>query len=169
MTRLTAAVEWLLFASRFLLVPIYVAMILLLGMLVLFFLLDIAHALPELLQMTEKGLLILTISLIDLSLAANLVVLVVLSGYENFVSSIHPVGDDSRPEWLTKIDFSGLKLRLLGTVTVIAAVHLLASFLEIGQQDDRNLGWQVLIVVVFAGLGLIFAATDWIGSKSHKD
>jgi uncharacterized protein (TIGR00645 family) len=166
MKRVTLAIESVLFASRFLLVPVYIAMILLLGMLVFFFLLDIAHALPDLLRMTENNLLILTLSLIDLSLAANLVVLVVFSGYENFVSSIHLSETTSRPEWLTKIDFSGLKLKLLGSMTVIAAVHLLASFLELDQQDDRNLGWQVGIVVVFALLGLIFAITDKIGDKN---
>jgi len=164
--RLTGAIEAVLFASRWLLVPVYIAMILLLGMLVFFFLLDIAHALPDLLRMTENNLLILTLSLIDLSLAANLVVLVVLSGYENFVSSIHLSEGDRRPDWLTKIDFSGLKLKLLGAMTVIAAVHLLASFLELDQQQERNLGWQVLIVMVFAVLGLIFAVTDWISNKT---
>jgi uncharacterized protein (TIGR00645 family) len=158
------AIETVLFASRWLLVPIYLAMILLLGMLVFFFLLDIVHALPDLLKITENNLVILTLSLIDLSLVANLVVLVVLSGYENFVTSIHTTGADRRPEWLTKIDFSGLKLKLLGSITVIAAVHLLGNFLEVGQQDDRNLGWQVLIVVVFAVLGLIFAITDRAGA-----
>jgi uncharacterized protein (TIGR00645 family) len=159
------AIENILFASRWLLVPIYLAMILLLGMLVFFFLLDIVHALPDLLKITENNLVILTLSLIDLSLVANLVVLVVLSGFENFVTRIHLAGNDRRPEWLTKIDFSGLKLKLLGSITVIAAVHLLASFLEVGQQDERNLGWQIAIVVVFALLGLIFAATDKISEK----
>ncbi len=161
------AIESVLFASRWLLVPIYLAMILLLGMLVFFFLLDIAHALPDLLSMTENNLLILTLSLIDLSLGANLVVLVVLSGYENFVTTLHTGGNDSRPEWLTKIDFSGLKLKVLASITVIAAVHLLASFLELDQQDERNLDWQVLIVVVFAVLGLIFAITDRIGGDRN--
>jgi uncharacterized protein (TIGR00645 family) len=164
MNRVTTAIEAILFASRWLLVPVYIAMILLLGMLVCFFLIDLAHALPSLRRITENNLLILTLSLIDLSLAANLVVLVVLSGYENFVSSIHPSENGSRPEWLTQIDFSGLKLKLLGSMTVIAAVHLLSSFLELDNQDDRNLGWQVGIVIVFAALGLIFAITDKIGT-----
>ena len=162
MKHVITAIETILFASRWLLVPIYLAMILLLGMLVFFFLLDIAHALPDLLRMTENNLLILTLSLIDLSLGANLVVLVVLSGYENFVTSLHTSGGDSRPVWLTKIDFSGLKLKVLASI----AVHLLASFLELDQQDERNLDWQVLIVVVFAVLGLIFAVTDRIGDRS---
>jgi uncharacterized protein (TIGR00645 family) len=164
MKRVVAAIEAVLFASRWLLVPIYLGMVLLLAMLVVFFLLDLVHAIPGLLQMTENNLVILTLTLIDLSLAANLVVLVMLSGYENFVSGVG-VAEDSRPDWLTKIDFSGLKLKLLGSITVIAAVHLLGSFLEAGQ--DEHLGWQVLIVLVFALLGLIFAVTDRIGGNNH--
>jgi len=159
-------VETLLFAARWLMVPIYLAMILLLGMLVVYFLSEIAHALPLLLQMPEKDLVFLTLSLIDLSLAANLVLLVILSGYENFVSRVHLPENDTRPEWLNKIDFSGLKLKILGSITVIAAVHLLGDFLE-GAQQDSMFAWQILAVVIFALLGLIFAATDRVGGNNH--
>jgi uncharacterized protein (TIGR00645 family) len=164
MNRIIHLIESVLFAARWLLVPVYLAMILLLGMLVVFFLEEILHAMPTLLQMTENSLIILTLSLIDLSLAANLVVLVILSGYENFISRLAIAENDNRPEWLTQIDFSGLKLKLLGSITVIAAVHLLGSFLEIGQQADRDLLWQVVIVFIFALLGLILAITDKYGS-----
>ncbi len=168
MKRVVAAIERILLASRWLLVPIYLGMVLLLGMLVFSFLVDIIHALPKLLQMSENNLVILTLSLIDLSLAANLVVLVVLSGYENFVTSIGSSAEGNAPIWLTDINFGGLKLKLLGPITVIAAVHLLASFQEVEQQEERELGWQVLIVVVFAMLGLIFAITDRIGSDGEN-
>ncbi len=82
MNRIVALIEAVLFAARWLLAPIYLAMILLLVMQVIFFLNELAHAIPNLLQMTESNLVILTLSLIDLSLSANLVVLVILSGYE---------------------------------------------------------------------------------------
>ncbi len=166
MKRVITLIEGILFSARWLLVPVYLAMILLLGMLVLYFLLELAHALPSLLQMSEKDLIFLTLSLIDLSLSANLVVLVILSGYENFVSRVHLAENDNRPEWLSKIDFSGLKLKILGSITVIAAVHLLGDFLE-GARADSAFGWQVVIVVVFALLGLIFAITDRVGNGNH--
>jgi uncharacterized protein (TIGR00645 family) len=159
-------VETLLFAARWLMVPIYLAMIILLGMLVVYFLSEIAHALPLLLQMPEKDLVFLTLSLIDLSLAANLVLLVILSGYENFVSRVHLPENDTRPEWLNKIDFSGLKLKILGSIAVIAAVHLLGDFLE-GAQQNSIFAWQILAVVIFALLGLIFAVTDRVGGNNH--
>jgi len=167
MNKLVNFVETLLFAARWLMVPVYLAMILLLGMLVVYFLFEIAHALPGLLQMSEKDLIVLTLSLIDLSLSANLVLLVILSGYENFVSRVNLPESATRPEWLSKIDFSGLKLKILGSITVIAAVHLLGDFLDANALENRMFGWQIVIVVVFALLGLIFALTDKIGGDGH--
>jgi uncharacterized protein (TIGR00645 family) len=167
MKRVINLIERILFASRWLVVPVYLGMILLLGMLVVFFLLDVVHSLPMLGRMREKDLIVLTLKLIDLSLSANLVVLVILSSYENFVSRVQLEENDTRPEWLTQIDFSGLKLKVLGSITVIAAVHLLGSFFEPDQKDDRILVWQTLMVIVFALLGLIFALTDRLGSKEH--
>jgi uncharacterized protein (TIGR00645 family) len=167
MKRVITAIEAILFAARWLIVPIYLAMIVLLGMLVVFFLLDLSHIFPKLMTMSEDEMIVLALSLIDLSLSANLVLLVILSGYENFVSRIPAVENSSRPEWLSKIDFAGLKLKLLGSITVIAAVHLLGSFMETDDHDIPRLGWQILIVVTFAVLGLIFAITDKIGSDDH--
>ncbi|HTJ91210.1 MAG TPA: YqhA family protein [Acidocella sp.] len=153
-------IEVLLFSGRLLLVPIYLAMLVLLATLIVYFLSELAHALPALPGMSEKDLILLTVSLIDLSLTANLVVLVTLSGYENFVRRVTFMESDTRPEWLVRINFSGLKLRLIATITVIAAVHLLGSFLEISSQKDRDLLWQVVVVLAFAVLGLLLALTD---------
>ncbi|HVE22254.1 MAG TPA: YqhA family protein, partial [Acidocella sp.] len=120
---------------------------------------------PTLPEMSEKDLILLTVSLIDLSLTANLVVLVTLSGYENFVSRVSFKDNDSRPEWLARINFSGLKLRLIATITVIAAVHLLGSFLEVGSEANRDLFWQVVVTLVFAVLGLMLALTDRLSDR----
>jgi uncharacterized protein (TIGR00645 family) len=167
MNRLSKVIEAVLFGGRWLLLPVYIAMTVLLGMLVAYFLVELAHAVPGLLAMSENDLMILTLSLIDLSLTANLVVLVILSGYENFVLRIITPANDRRPEWLTRIDFTGLKLKLLGSITVIAAVHLLGSFLTVDQQSERNLLWQVVIVLVFALLGLLLAYTDRLDGGEH--
>jgi uncharacterized protein (TIGR00645 family) len=161
-------IESLLFGGRLLLIPLYLAMLALLAMLVLYFLGELIHAVPMLPGMSENDLIVLTLSLVDLSLSANLVVLVIISGYENFVRRVAFSEGDSRPEWMSHIDFTGLKLKLLGSVTVIAAVHLLRSFLEVDQQQDRSLLWQVVIVLVFALAGLILAATDRMEAGPHK-
>src|SRR5271165_625973 len=135
-------IEAVLFGGRWLIVPIYLAMLVLLAILVAYFIGELAHAIPDLPGYTENDLIILTLSLIDLSLTANLVVLVTLSGYENFVRRIDIVDRDTWPKGLVAVDFSALKLKTLASVTVIAAVHLLRSFLEISTENDRDLLWQ---------------------------
>ena len=152
--------EAVLFAGRWLLAPLYLAMLVLLGMLVTRFLLELVHALPMLARLTETQLIMLTLSLIDLSLAANLVVLVILSGYENFVSRILLSPTDPRPQWMGSIDYSGLKLKLMSSITAIAAVHVLRVFFEVRAEPDRVVYWQGGLMLAFVVTGLLLALTD---------
>jgi uncharacterized protein (TIGR00645 family) len=154
------AIETALFAGRWLLAPLYLAMLVLLAMLVVRFMIEIVHAVPELLRMDETQLVMLTLSLIDLSLAANLVVLVILTGYENFVSRIELVEGDPRPRWMGDIDYSGLKLKLMGSITAIAAVHVLRVFFEVRTEPDRVVYWQAGLMIAFVITGLLLALTD---------
>lgn len=157
--------EAIIFGGRWLIVPIYLSMLFLLAVLVCYFISEIIHAIPTIGQITDNQLLLFTLSLIDLSLTANLVVLVILSGYENFVRRVEFNESDPRPEWMSKIDFAGLKLKLLASMTVIAAVHLLRSFLNIANETDRNLLWQLVIVLSFGVLSLLLALTDRVEGK----
>jgi uncharacterized protein (TIGR00645 family) len=161
-------IEAILFGGRWLTVPIYLAMLGLLAVVVGYFLYEFAHTLPGLVTMSESAVVIFALTLIDLSLTANLIVLVIFSGYENFVRRVGLTPEDARPEWMGKIDFAELKLKLLGSITVIAAVDLLRSYLEIGGETDHDLMWKVIIVVVFGGLSLLFALTDWITDHAHS-
>jgi uncharacterized protein (TIGR00645 family) len=154
------AIEALLFAGRWLLAPLYLAMLVLLAMLVARFILELVHAVPMLPRMTETALVMLALSLIDLSLAANLVVLVILSGYENFVSRIDLAAGDPRPRWMGDIDYSGLKLKLMASITAIAAVHVLRVFFEIRAEPDRVVYWQAGLMLAFVITGLLLALTD---------
>lgn len=163
----TRIIEAILFGGRWLIVPVYLAMLVLLGIIVVYFIGELAHALPTIASITENQLLIFSLSLIDLSLTANLVVLVILSGYENFVRKVAFDESDPRPEWMSKIDFSGLKLKLLASMTVIGAVHLLRSFLDVGNESDRNLFWQLVIVMGFGLLSLVLALTDRVEHKGE--
>lgn len=158
-------IEAILFGGRWLIVPVYLAMLVLLGIIVVYFIGELVHALPGIASITENQLLIFSLSLVDLSLTANLVVLVILSGYENFVRRVAFDESDPRPEWMSKIDFSGLKLKLLASMTVIGAVHLLRSFLHVANETDRNLFWQLVIVLAFGLLSLVLALTDRVEHK----
>lgn len=155
-------VEVALFGGRWLLAPLYLAMLVLLALLVVRFVLEVVHAVPKMPSMTDQQVLLLTLSLIDLSLVANLVVLVILTGYENFVARISLAERDIRPEWMGNIDFSGLKQKLLGSVTAIAAIHLLRTFLEIGTEPDRVVIFQGALMLAFVSTGVLLALTDRI-------
>ena len=159
-------IESILFGGRWLLVPMYLALLGLLILLGAYFIGELAHALPSIAQLTENQLLVLSLSLLDLILTANLVVVVMISGYESFVRRVEFTEGDRRPEWMAQIDFSNLKLRLLAAITVIGAVHLLRSFLVVDTESDHDLLWQVIIVVTFGGLSVLLAITDRL--SEHK-
>jgi uncharacterized protein (TIGR00645 family) len=161
-------IETILFAGRWILVPMYLALLGLLLLLASYFIGELLHALPLMMEITENELLVLSLSLVDLLLTANLVVVVIVSGYESFVRRVEFSAQDSRPEWMGKINFSNLKLRLLSAITVIGAVHLLRSFLEVKSETDHELLWQVVIVFVFGVLSLMLAVTDKLTEPSHK-
>jgi uncharacterized protein (TIGR00645 family) len=118
---------------------------------------------------TEADVILGVLALIDLSLAANLVLIVVFSGYENFVSKIDPEGHPDWPEWMSKIDFAGLKQKLLASIVAISAIQVLKAFMNIEKSfNEKTLIWLVAIHLVFVVSGLLLAWTDHIseGSKS---
>ena len=122
--------------------------------------------------MTPEGAILMVLSLIDLSLAGNLVVIVVFSGYENFVSKINTENAEDRPSWMGTLDFSGLKMKLIGSIVAISAISLLRAFMELNEEgsvmDEARLRWMLILHMTFVGSGLLFAAMDYIGNRAEK-
>ncbi|MBI1329024.1 MAG: TIGR00645 family protein [Alphaproteobacteria bacterium] len=164
--RIERAFENALFASRWLMVPFYAGLVLALVALMVIFVEELVGEIPRLLEITETDILIWTLSLIDLSLAANLLLMVIFSGYENFVSKIDNDDHPDRPSWMGKVDFSGMKLKLVASIVAISAIHLLKAFMEIASYDKENLRWLVIIHIVFVGSGVLLALMDWITSRT---
>lgn len=167
--------RWLetgLFASRWLMAPIYVGLVGALVALIVVFFQEIAHAVPHLLEMHAEDAILLALSLIDLSLAANLVLIVIFSGYENFVSKIDTASHEDRPEWMGTVDFSGLKQKLIASIVAISGIALLKAFLEVSDADksldQENLMWLVIIHLTFVGSGVLLALMDFLTSKAKK-
>lgn len=166
------ALENGLFASRWLMAPMYVGLVAaLVGLLIVFFR-ELLHYLPEFLTMTSDLAILAILTLIDLTLAANLLTIVLFSGYENFVSKIEVDNDSDRPSWMGTVDFSGLKMKLIASIVAISAIHLLKKFMEIGKGaapvDETALFWLAVIHVVFVVSGLLMALMDWMVAKSGK-
>jgi len=165
--RVERGIEKALFASRWLMAPFYIGLMLGLLALMVVFLRDLVGFLIKVPTAKESDVILGVLTLIDLSLAGNLVIMVVFSGYENFVSKMDLVDDRDRPEWMGSIDFSALKLKLLASIVAISAIHLLKGFMNVGGMTDREMMWLVAIHVTFVVSGVMLALTDRLSGHSH--
>ena len=155
-------IENFLFASRWLLAPFYVALVFTIVVLLIKVIQELFHVVTHAFSATESEVILGVLSIIDLTLAGSLVVIVIFSGYENFVSKIDASEHKDWPEWMGKIDFAGLKLKLLSSIVAISAVALLQAFLNVKNVTDRDLMWLVGIHLTFVGSGVLMALTDKI-------
>ena len=164
-----AAERWLeagLFHSRWLMAPFYVGLVAaLLALLVVFFN-EAVHELSNLLTMSPNQAIMMVLKLIDLSLAGNLLLIVIFSGYENFVSKIDTADDEDRPSWMGTVDFSGLKMKLIASIVAISGIHLLQVFMNISTMPKDDVMWMVIIHFVFVLSGLLLALMDRASEKT---
>jgi uncharacterized protein (TIGR00645 family) len=163
--RVENAFETVLFNSRWLMAPFYLGLVVSLAVLLYKFGLVLYEFIVHAPSAKEADIILGALSLIDLSLTGNLILIVVFSGYENFVSRIDPRGHPDWPEWMTKVDFSALKQKLLASIVAISAIQVLKAFMNIeGAFDARKLGWLAGIHLVFVISTLVIALSDrWGG------
>jgi len=159
-----------LFASRWLMAPIYIGLVGALLMLVYSFAMELLHLMMQLPTLSQNDVVLGVLSLIDLSLAGNLVLIVIFSGYENFVSKIDTGNHEDQPEWKGSVDFATLKLKLIASIVAISGIHLLKVFMDVGKVSDDQIRWMVIIHVVFVLSGVLLAVMDRIaaGAKVLK-
>jgi uncharacterized protein (TIGR00645 family) len=162
------ALERFLFSSRWLLAPFYVGLVICLVILLLKALQELLHFVGEAFTATESDVILGVLTLIDLTLTGSLVIIVIFSGYENFVSKIEAEEHKDWPDWMGKIDFTGLKLKLLSSIVAISAIQVLKAFMDLKNISDRDLAWYVGIHLVFVGSGVVLALTDRISEGGHK-
>ena len=171
-TGIERLLEAILFNSRWILAPIYLGLIVSLLMLLTAFVSELVEALPHLIGMSTEEVILVVLSLIDLSLALNLVLIVVFSGYENFVSKIDTGDSEDRPHWMGTLDFSGLKMKLIGSIVAISAISLLRAFMALSSSsepfDEVRLKWMIILHLTFIFSGVLFAVMDYVASRSEK-
>ena len=161
-----------LFASRWLMAPFYVGLVIALAALMVVFFQELIHGVPLVFTAKPENAILLALSLIDLSLAANLLVIVILSGYENFVSKIDTASHEDRPEWMGTVDYSAMKMKLIASIVAISAIALLKAFLHLTEPneplDQPRLMWLVIVHLAFVVSGLLLALMDFVNSKASK-
>ena len=150
--------ENMLYASRWLLAPIYLGLSLALILLGVKFFEEVLHAMPSVLVLKETELVLLVLSLIDIALVGGLLVMVMLSGYENFVSSIDISDDQEKLSWLGKLDSGSLKQKVAASIVAISSIHLLKAFMNATHTPNDKLMWFVIIHMTFvlSALGMAF-------------
>ena len=171
--------ERALFASRWLMAPMYLGLVVALFMLAVIFAKELIYYFPQLFvmgpgELTPEDVILVVLTLIDLSLAGNLLLIVLFSGYENFVSKLDIAETVDRPSWMGTVDFSGLKMKLIASIVAISGIHLLKRFMEIGEVDaeapfnEAQLYWLVVIHLTFVVSGVLLALMDWLAAKTDK-
>lgn len=161
--------ETILFASRWLLAPFYIGLAFSIIILLIKFIGELIHLAVHAFTATESEVILGVLALVDLGLTGSLLVIVIFSGYENFVSKIDHSGHKDWPEWMGTIDFTALKLKLLSSIVAISAIQLLKQFMTVKSVSDRELFWLVVIHVVFVLSSVLLALSDRIaaGHPSH--
>jgi len=163
--------EMVLFTSRWLMAPFYLGLVAALGGLLWVFAAELINELSHLLTMHPEDAVLMALSLIDLSLAGNLLLIVIFSGYENFVSKIDTVRREDRPDWMGTVDFSGLKMKLIASIVAISAIALLRTFMGLQdhaptEDDIHRFTWMIAIHLTFVASGVLLALMDWIAGKA---
>jgi uncharacterized protein (TIGR00645 family) len=167
-TRIESFFEKILFASRWLLCPLYLGLALLLVLFSIYFFRELAHIAVRGWALEETDLIVGALTLVDLTLAAGLVVMVMLSGYENFVSKLDVRDAEKSIAWLGKLDTGSLKLKLSASIVTISAVQLLKVFLEIDLVSTNKLLWSVIIHITFVASALFLTLMDRLVGASDR-
>lgn len=162
--------EKLLFACRWLLAPMYLGLSLALIALSIKFFEEAWHAVTHVLTSTEADLVLTVLALIDISLVGSLIVMVMFSGYENFVSRIDTGGDQAdAPGWMGKLDAGTLKLKVAASIVAISSIHLLRIFMEARDVPDNKIMWYVILHMTFVVSALLLGILDKIAFAGHRD
>lgn len=150
-------IESTLYASRWLLAPIYVGLSLALLVIGLKFFQEIFHIIPLVFETSEADLVLVVLSLVDIALVGGLLVMVMLSGYENFVSRIDVDTGDDKLAWLGKLDAGSLKQKVAASIVAISSIHLLKAFMNATNIPNDKLMWYVIIHMTFvlSAMGMV--------------
>jgi len=170
MNNLENLLEKSIFASRWLLAPIYIVLSISLFFITVKVIQELLYFAPILLSSDLKDMMLFVLHIVDLALISNLVLMIIFAGYENFVSKISVAdGSEDKPDWMGTVDFSELKLKLVASIVAISGINLLETFMDIGKKSENEIFWMIIIHVVFVGSGVLLALMDYISSKSKKN
>jgi uncharacterized protein (TIGR00645 family) len=162
-------IERLLFACRWLLAPLYLGLALGLIALAVKFFQEAFHAIATIVAIPEPDLVLVVLGMIDLSLVGSLIVMVMFSGYENFVSRIDAANEKEALGWLGKLDSGTLKLKVAASIVAISSIHLLRIFMKAVDTPNDKIMWYVILHLTFVVSALLLGVLDRISFAAHRE
>jgi uncharacterized protein (TIGR00645 family) len=158
----------LIFVSRWLQAPLYFGLIIILGLYVYQFGIGLIHLIKTVHELNETGMMLIVLNLIDMVMIANLIMMVILGGYETFVSRMHLQSHPDRPEWLDEVNAGTMKIKLALSLITISSIHLLSTFIDPAEKQYYVVMWQVIIHITLVGSAIAIALTDNLMLRNHK-
>ncbi len=166
------SMESTIFRSRWLLAPFYLGLVLSIILLFIKFAQELYHLTIHVTSASESDVIIGILTLVDMALVGSLLLMIIFSGYEIFISKIDVAEHEDRPDWMGKVDFGGLKLKVIGAIVAISAIDLLKTFLEIPDNPTEGNSemflWKVVFHMAFVLSGVLFALMDRISAGTPK-
>jgi uncharacterized protein (TIGR00645 family) len=165
----------LIFSSRWLQLPLYLGLIVAQGVYVILFLKELWHLVLHSFDFTEQQIMLVVLGLIDVVMISNLLIMVIVGGYETFVSRLELERHPDQPEWLSHVNASVLKIKLAMAIIGISSIHLLRTFIEAGAlgsgkstYTETGVMWQTIIHGLFILSAIGIAFVDWLGQTAHE-
>ena len=153
-------IEKLIYRSRWVLAPIYLGLSLAVFALTIKFFQELAHLLFEIWTLKEADMILIVLSLVDISMVGGLLIMVMMSGYENFVSRLDVDEGEEKLGWLGTMDSSSLKAKIAASIVAISSIHLLKMFMEVRTIDNDKLMWYVIIHMTFVVSAFLMGYLD---------
>lgn len=167
--------SWIIFSSRWMQLPLYLGLIVAQGVYVILFVKELFHLIAGATSLSEQLIMLAVLGLIDVVMISNLLVMVIVGGYETFVSRLNLQGHPDQPEWLSHVNASVLKVKLAMAIIGISSIHLLKTFIAIGSlgaegsaYTETGVMWQTIIHMVFIFSAIGIAWTDSLMSHAKK-
>jgi len=161
-------IETLIYRARWLLAPIYFGLSIAILALGIKFFVELYHLLSDILHMSEASMILIVLSLVDIAMVGGLLLMVMISGYENFVSQLDIPEDEEKLSWLGKMDSSSLKAKIAASIVAISSIHLLKKFMAAESIDNDKLLWYVIIHITFVISAFAMGFLDTLITRSNK-
>lgn len=167
MERIENLMERFIFASRWLLAPFYLGLVGAIAILLFKFGKEFIHLLPVVVNGTGGDVMVGVLTLVDVALVANLLLIIIFAGYENFVSKINTGDHEDRPDWMGHVSFSDLKIKVIGSIVAISGIELLKAFVNVEAYTNEHLAWKVALHMAFVVSGVLFAVMDRLTKSAN--